>query len=387
MSENDRIVFGGVDTHRDTHVAAVVDAAGRVLGSAPFRADVPGYERLNNWLGSLGRVVRVGIEGTGSYGAGLARYLTGAGVEVVEVNRPNRQLRRRFGKTDVTDAQAAARAALNGQATGLPKSGNGPVEAIRMLTVVRRSAIKARTQAINQLHALVVTAPDQVKHQLRGLSPKARVNVCAGFRPGDGDTTIAYAKHVLRPPSLGPQIPDPHRRDRRTRHPDQRSLRPGQPGAVGHHRDRPGHRRRLIGRSRGQPRTHEIGSVLRCPVRRQSVQASSGPIVRHRLNRGGDRQANNALWRIATTRMRCDQTTIEYAQRRQAEGKTRREIIRCLKRYIARQVYRLLTGPPSTPDGADLRCLRQNTRLFTLPGRIVNHGRRLILRLPTRWTL
>ena len=114
------------------------------------------------------------------------------------MNRPNRQLRRRFGKTDVTDAQAAARAALNGQATGLPKSGNGPVEAIRMLTVARRSAIKARTQAINQLHALVVTAPDQVKHQLRGLSPKARVKVCAGFRPGDGDTTIAYAKHVLR---------------------------------------------------------------------------------------------------------------------------------------------------------------------------------------------
>ena len=125
MSENDRIVFGGVDTHRDTHVAAVVDATGRVLSSAPFRADVPGYERLNNWLGSLGRVVRVGVEGTGSYGAGLARYLTGVGVEVVEVNGPNRQLRRRFGKTDVTDAQAAARAALNGQATGLPKSGNG----------------------------------------------------------------------------------------------------------------------------------------------------------------------------------------------------------------------------------------------------------------------
>ena len=106
---------------------------------------------LNNWLGSLGRVVRVGIEGTGSYGAGLARYLTGVGVEVVEVNRPNRQHRRRFGKTDVTDAQAAARAALNGQATGLPKSGNGPVEAIRMLGVARRSAVKARTQAINQL--------------------------------------------------------------------------------------------------------------------------------------------------------------------------------------------------------------------------------------------
>ena len=191
-------VCGGVDTHRDVHMAAVVDSTGRVLGTAPFVADTAGYQQLGDWLGSHGRVVRVGIEGTGSYGAGLARYLTEAGVEVTEVNRPNRQLRRRLGKTDATDAQGAARAVLNGQATAVPKSGNGRVEAIRMLSVARRSAVKARTQAINQLHALVVTAPDQVKHQLGGLSPKARVKACAGFRPGDGDTTIRYAKQVLR---------------------------------------------------------------------------------------------------------------------------------------------------------------------------------------------
>ena len=127
MFEVDRVdVFGGVDTHRDVHVAAVVDTAGRVLGSAPFRADATGYEQLGKWLGSQGRMVRVGVEGTGSYGAGLTRHLMSVGVEVVEVNRPNRQLRRRFGKTDTTDAQAAARAALNGQASGLPKSGDGP---------------------------------------------------------------------------------------------------------------------------------------------------------------------------------------------------------------------------------------------------------------------
>ena len=367
MSENDRIVFGGVDTHRDTHVAAVVDAAGRVLGSAPFRADVPGYERLNNWLGSLGRVVRVGIEGTGSYGAGLARYLTGVGVEVVEVNRPNRQLRRRFGKTDVTDAQAAARAALNGQATGLPKSGNGPVEAIRMLTVVRRSAIKARTQAINQLHALVVTAPDQVKHQLRGLSPKARVNVCAGFRPGDGDTTIAYAKHVLcllarRYQTLTAEIGE---LDTRIKDLCARAN----PALLATTGIGPDTAAALLVAAGDNPERMRSEASFAALCGASPVQASSGSIVRHRLNRGGDRQANNALWRIATTRMRCDQTTIEYAQRRQAEGKTRREIIRCLKRYIARQVYRLLTGPPSTPDGADLRCLRQNTRNHPRSGR------------------
>ena len=359
MSEDDRIVFGGVDTHRDTHVAAVVDATGRVLGSAPFRADVPGYERLNNWLGSLGRVVRVGIEGTGSYGAGLARYLTGAGVEVVEVNRPNRQLRRRFGKTDVTDAQAAARAALNGQATGLPKSGNGPVEAIRMLTVARRSAIKARTQAINQLHALVVTAPDQVKHQLRGLSPKARVNVCAGFRPGDGDTTIAYAKHVLRLlarryQTLTAEIGE---LDTQINHLCARAN----PALLATTGIGPDTAAALLVAAGDNPERMRSEASFAALCGASPVQASSGPIVRHRLNRGGDRQANNALWRIATTRMRCDQTTIEYVEKRRAEGKTRREIIRCLKRYIARQVYRLLTDPPPTPDGAHLRCLRQNT--------------------------
>lgn len=139
MSE-DRVVFGGVDTHRDVHVAAVLDTAGRVLASAPFRADATGYEQLGDWLGFHGSVARVGVEGTGSYGAGLGRHLLGIGVEVVEVNRPNRQLRRRYGKTDTTDAQAAARAALNGQASGVPKSGDGPVEGIKMLSVVRRSA-------------------------------------------------------------------------------------------------------------------------------------------------------------------------------------------------------------------------------------------------------
>ncbi len=198
MSEGQVDVYGGVDTHRDVHVAAVVDSTGRVLGTAPFRANKAGYEQLADWLGSQDRVVRVGVEGTGSYGAGLARHLTSIGVEVMEVNRPNRQLRRRFGKTDTIDAQAAARAVLSGQATAVPKSGNGRVESIRMLTVARRSATKARTQAINQLHALVVTAPHQVRHQLERLPAKARVKTCAGFRPGTANTTNRYAKQALR---------------------------------------------------------------------------------------------------------------------------------------------------------------------------------------------
>ena len=191
-------VVGGVDTHRDTHVGAVVDGAGRLLGSHQFRADPAGYTRLVAWMGSWGRICRVGVEGTGSYGAGLTRHLGEAGIGVVEVNRPNRQLRRRRGKDDHTDAEAAARAALNGEATALPKTGDGPVEATRMLRVVRRSAVKARTQAANQLHALVVTAPEQVKHQLRDLPTRAQVKTCARFRPATAQTTAAYAKRALR---------------------------------------------------------------------------------------------------------------------------------------------------------------------------------------------
>ena len=154
-------VFGGVDTHRDFHVAAVADGVGRVVGSESFAAEATGYEQLVAWLRSKGGLIRVGVEGTGSYGAGLARYLTEAGVEVVEVNRPNRQLhRQRDGKTDSVDAEGAARAAASGQATSVPKSGDGPVECLRMLLVARRSATKARTQAANQIHSLVVTAPE-----------------------------------------------------------------------------------------------------------------------------------------------------------------------------------------------------------------------------------
>ena len=146
--------FGGVDTGRDIHVAAVVDGTGRVVGSESFTVDESGYRRMVAWFRARGALVRVGVEGCGSYGAGLARHLTAADVEVVEVNRPNRQLRRqRGGKSDSVDAEGAARAAASGQATAVPKSGDGPVECIRMLVVARRSATKARTQAANQIHS------------------------------------------------------------------------------------------------------------------------------------------------------------------------------------------------------------------------------------------
>ena len=354
-------ICGGVDTHRDVHVAAVVDTAGRVLGSAPFIADTAGYEKLGDWLQSHGSVVRVGVEGTGSYGAGLARHLTRAGVEVVEVNRPNRQLRRSRGKTDIVDAENAARAALCGQATAQPKSGDGPVEAIRMLGVVRRSAIKARTQTINQLHALVVTAPEQVKHQLGGLSPKARVKVCAAFRPRPDDTTTAYAKQALRILARRYQTLTTEITELDT-HINRLCVRanPALLATPGIGADTAA---TLLITAGDNPHRLDSEASFAALCGASPVQASSGRTIRHRLNRGGNRQANNALWRIAITRMSYDQTTIAYVQKRQTEGKTRREIIRCLKRHIARQIYHLLTNPPPTPNSAQLRTLRHKTHI------------------------
>lgn len=358
MSDGRVDIFAGVDTHRDIHVAAVVDGVGRVLGSESFSSDESGYRQMVAWFESWGCLVRVGVEGCGSYGAGLARYLTAADVEVVEVNRPNRQLRRqRGGKSDSVDAEAAARAAASGQATAVPKSGEGPVECIRMLLVARRSATKARTQAANQIHSLVVTAPEVVKHQLRGLGLKARVRVCARWRPGDAQTTVVYAKKTLRHlarryRALDAEIAQLEADIRRLC----AEANPALLAAKGVGPDTASVLLVAAGDNPERMRSERSFAAL-CGA--SPIQASSGQTMRHRLNRGGNRKANQALWRIATTRIRTDSATKDYVARRQAEGKNKREIIRCLKRHIAREIYRLLTNPPPTPNCPQLRSRRR----------------------------
>jgi transposase len=185
MTEGPPLVTGDVDTHADFHVAAVTDPVGRVLGTEQFPATKAGYAGLLKWLGSHGQLAKVGVEGTGSYGAGLSYYLAARSVEVVEVIRPNRQARRRRGKSDVIDAIAAALAALNGEASGAPKSHDGAVESVRALQVARRGAVKARTQAANQMRDLLLTAPEALRAALAGLSTEARAQRAARFRPGD----------------------------------------------------------------------------------------------------------------------------------------------------------------------------------------------------------
>ena len=347
-------IFGGVDTHKQVHVAAALDAAGRLLATAVFDAAPHGYGELASWLQSWGAVWRVGVEGTGSYGAGLTRHLAAAGVEVVEVNRPNRQTRRRRGKTDTVDAEAAARAALSGEAVAVPKSADGCVEAIRTLSVARRCAVKARTVAGNQINAVAVTAPEQVKDLLRGLKTPQMIKICARWRLGVGGAPAAgAAKRALR--ALA------RRHQALTAEIDEldaellalcEQANPALLGACGVGAETAAALLTAAGDNPERMRSEAAFAAL-CGA--SPIEASSGPRTRHRLNRGGNRQANKALWRIAMVRLRVHQQSIDYAARRRAQGSTRRETIRCLKRHIAREIYRLLTHPPQVPHGADLR--------------------------------
>jgi transposase len=342
MLEGGRRVVGGVDTHKDIHVAAAVDDVGRILGTAVFPTTTRGHRALLAWLGHFGPVVRVGVEGTGAYGAGLARYLAKAGVAVVEVDRPNRQTRRRKGKSDPVDAEAAARAALSGEASGRPKSRTGAVEMIRVLRVARRSARKARTQAANQLHNLVLTAPDELRGTLRALTLAELVERAARWRPGPidsplGATRLALSALARRYLVLGAEIDrldvELDRLVRETAGPllERKGLGTDTAGAL------------LVaaGDNPGRLRNEASFAAL-CGV--SPIDASSGKQQRHRLNRGGDRQANEALWRIVLVRMSRDPRTQEYIARRQKEGKTTKEAMRCLKRYVAREVYRELAA-------------------------------------------
>lgn len=335
-----RRVVGGVDTHKDVHVAAVIDVVGRLLASESFPATRHGYRRLLCWLRSHGQLVAVGVEGTGSWGAGLARYLSAREVKVIEVNRPNRQDRRRRGKSDAVDAEAAARAVLNGQATVIPKSGTGPVEAVRQLRIARSGAMKARTAAANQLHSLCDTAPDAVRAQLAGLSLKKKVAIAERWRPGSASTVETAAKRALTTVARRWRALDDEARDL-DRHIkvilDDIAAALVAIHGVGY--ETAGQLLVTAGDNPGRL-SHEKSFAALCGS--SPVQASSGRTNRHRLNRGGDRRANSSLWTIVLTRMVSHAPTKAYVERRTAEGLSKTEIMRCLKRYVARELFPLI---------------------------------------------
>ena len=307
----------GVDSHKDVHVAAAVDQVGRVLGTTWVPTTTQGAAQLLRWATRLGTVQRFGIEGTGSCGAGLSRWLQEQGHEVLEVNRPNRQARRRRGKSDPVDAEAAARAALAGEAT-TPKTACGTVE-------------------------MLVTAPDQLRQQLRGLPLARLVQVAAAVRPGPLTDPLAATKFTLRELARRYQLltAELDRLDA--------ELAALAPKAAPRLLTRRGVGAQVAGAllvtagdNPGRLRSEAAFSML-CGS--SPLEASSGKTVRHRLNRHGDRDANRALFYvIALCRMSHDERTRAYVARRTKEGKTKKEIIRCLKRYIAREVYRILAS-------------------------------------------
>jgi len=344
MPNHTRIVIGGVDTHGRTHHAAVLDTQGRLLGDREFPADRDGYRQLLGWLGRHGQVGVVGVEGTGSYGAGLACYLGDQQVRVVEVDRPDRRTRRQRGKSDPIDAEAAARAVLAGTATAAPKRRDGIVEAIRVLRTARRGASKARTAAINQLKALLVTAPAPVREALDDLSTSALVTTCARFRPDEaGLADPLYAsKAALQAIAKRIELLEAELElaDQRLAKLVSRAA-PRLLGLLAIGNDHAGQLLITAGqhpeRLRGEAAFAHLCGVAPIP-------ASSGKIRRHRLHRGGDRDANRALHLAVVVRMRFCPRTRAYVERRTKEGLSKPEIMRCIKRYLAREVYHALVA-------------------------------------------
>jgi len=351
-------LYAGIDTHKDIHVVAVIDGLGRLIATAAFVTTLRGYDELYEWLAGKGQISVVGIEGTGSYGAGIAALLAERGVTVVEVNRPDRQLRRRHGKTDTVDAEAAARSALNGHASGLAKSHDGIVESIRLHRLTLTTLRKSRTALINTLRSVLITAPAAIRDELEPLTAAALFARCSRLRtesapaadPGKAvkQTLRTLARHLL---ALDEELA----RLRAGLTVLAEAANPELMATRGVGVDSASALLVAVGDNPERMRSESAFASL-CGA--SPIEASSGRTVRHRLNRGGDRQANSALWRIAMIRLNTDARTQDYARRRRTEGKTDREILRCLKRHIAREIYRLLTQPRPIIDVHDLRPTR-----------------------------
>lgn len=347
VSRTDDEVVLGVDTHKDVHVAVVLSSTGALLESRPFPATAAGYQQMIAWACSFAPLNIAGVEGTGSYGAGLTRALRAANVQVIEVNHPDRATRRRRGKTDAIDAESAARAVLSGAATALAKTSDGPVEDIRVLKVAKDSAVKARVQAINQLKAILVSSDSALREQLSTLNTRQLILHCAELDDGEsvGSETVVYVLRLLarRVQLLASEIIALQKRITTAVTATAPELM--EVSGIG-----PDAAATLLMTADDNPQrlTTEAAFAALCGV--SPVEASSGKTHRLRLNRGGDRQANAALYRAVLIRLRWHLPTRAYLQRRTAEGRTKREVIRCLKRYLARTIYKIIAAAqvPST---------------------------------------
>lgn len=347
---NQSEVLLGVDTHLDTHVGAVISEAGKLLGTLAVPTNLDGYCELLVWAKSFGQLRRAGVEGTGTYGAGLTRVLRDHEIEVLEVNRPDRAARRSKGKSDPIDAENAARAVLAENATAIPKTQSGAAEAMRAVSVARRSAVKAKTQAINQLRALLVSAPQDVRERLLKVKAAECVKLCLRLRSlgtsvMEQALTATLRLLAKRWTALADELKtlDAMLERLTTEYAPRLRERFG----IG-----PQTAATLVAVAGDNPGRLHSEAALAALCGTSPLQASSGKTTRHRLNRGGDRTANNALWTIAMVRMRSDPRTRTYVERRTQEGLSSKEIHRCLKRYIVREIYPLIMSDLAISRGS-----------------------------------
>jgi transposase len=328
----------GVDTHKDLHVAVALDALGAQLDSQEIVTTPAGYRSLLTWARELG-VPAFAIEGTGSYGAGLVRFLERAGLSVYECERPRRHERRR-GKSDLIDAALAARRLLGGEGLSFPRGG-GRREDLRLLLLERRGAMQARTAALNQLSALLVTAPDHLRERLGSLSGERLAQAAARLRP-----RAEVMNGVLR--RLGQRVVRLSKEVAESERALEALLAEVAPDLLEECGVGPVCGAQLLVSS-GDPSRMTSEASFAALAGTSPVDASSGKQRRHRLNRGGDRQLNWALHVVALARIRHHAETSAYYERLLAAGKTTREARRCVKRALARHFYRRLREMPRLP--------------------------------------
>jgi len=333
-------VIVGVDTHKLVHVAVAIDLLGARLATISVSADRAGYAVLVAWARALGIVEAFGIEGTGSYGVGLASFVRRQSIKVVEVSHCDRRKRRNNGKSDTIDAETAARSVLSGIATAVPKTADGASEMVRQIKIARDTAVKARSAAMITLKTLIVNAPGELREVLEPLTDRKLIDRCAALEPGDLVDPSESVKHALRALAsrwlmLSTEIgTHDEALDTITL-----AAAPTLREAFGIGPDSAAEMMIVAGDNPQRVRSEAAFAKLcgACPI-----PASSGVTNRHRLFRGGHRQANAALYRIVIVRMRWHQPTIDYVTRRTTQGLSKKDIIRCLKRYVAREIYNAL---------------------------------------------
>jgi transposase len=348
-------VIGGVDTHADTIHVAAIDGLGRNLADCEFATTPDGYRDALAFLVALGNLEVIGIEGTSSFGAGITRAALAAGIEVREVIRPERSVRRMRGKSDPIDAYQAARAVLSGRAEAAPK--DEQIEALRALHNARRSAIKARTAAMNQIHHMLVTAPVAVRERYRALKEKPLVSALASCRPSGQDPTARAVLTALKALARRHQFLTTQADDLEEQIDE--LARTANPHLISLHGVGPNTGAQLLITAGGNPERLRTEASFAALCGTAPVPASSGKTTRHRLSRGGDRHANNALHSIALVRLSSHRRTREFVAEQRLRGREDPEIFRILKRAIAREVYKSLSRDLATPQLADLRPARQ----------------------------